>query len=371
MRSLFVGFAALLAAGSVQAQTADIRTVELAGKPFAAVPSTDGKLLYVTLTQGTKGLVVFDLTGTAVTNPRFAVMTGAPSGMALTKDGTLAVVAAQKQVVFVDTAKLVAGGQDAVLGTMVTGNGMSINATISPDDRYAFIAEEHDQAITVIDLAKAKAGGFNKSAIIGRIPTGNGPIAMLFSKDQRYLYATVEVGTRGPSECAAEVGQGTQAQGAIMIIDLQKVESNPGRSVVGQAPAGCSAVRLAASSDGSRLFVTARKDNAVRVFDAAKLMSDPKNAVIGKAAVGPSPVGVAVTPDGKTVFTANSDRFAMSEAHPYVSVVDVDTMKEKAVIPSGAFPRELRVTPDGSVLIITNFGSSSIELVDLKGLKTR
>ena len=34
-------------------------------------------------------------------------------------------------------------------------------------------------------------------------------------------------------------------------------------------------------------------------------------------------------------------------------------------IPAGSFPREMRVTADGKTLILTNFGSRSIQMIDL------
>jgi hypothetical protein len=37
-------------------------------------------------------------------------------------------------------------------------------------------------------------------------------------------------------------------------------------------------------------------------------------------------------------------------------------------IPAGAFPRELRVTADGRTLLLTNFASRSLQVVDLARL---
>ena len=53
-----------------------------------------------------------------------------------------------------------------------------------------------------------------------------------------------------------------------------------------------------------------------------------------------------------------------------MSVIDASKLDGKAnailgSIPSGDFPRELRVTTDGKTLVVTNFASHSIELVDL------
>ncbi len=37
-------------------------------------------------------------------------------------------------------------------------------------------------------------------------------------------------------------------------------------------------------------------------------------------------------------------------------------------IAAGAFPREMRVTPDGRTLVLTNFASKSIQAIDLTRL---
>ena len=37
-------------------------------------------------------------------------------------------------------------------------------------------------------------------------------------------------------------------------------------------------------------------------------------------------------------------------------------------VSAGAFPRELRVTPDGRTLILTNFGSRTVQTIDLSRL---
>jgi DNA-binding beta-propeller fold protein YncE len=39
-----------------------------------------------------------------------------------------------------------------------------------------------------------------------------------------------------------------------------------------------------------------------------------------------------------------------------------------STIPAGSFPRELAVTADGHVLVLTNFASRTVELVDLTRL---
>jgi len=122
------------------------------------------------------------------------------------------------------------------------------------------------------------------------------------------------------------------------------------------------------------VYATARNSNALLVFDAAKLRSDAARALVGRVPVGTAPVGVAVVDSGRTIVVTNSNRFAGSaEDRQTLTVIDAAKVSdgERAVIgsiPAGAFPREMRVTSDGATLIVTNFASKQIELIDLARL---
>jgi DNA-binding beta-propeller fold protein YncE len=160
-------------------------------------------------------------------------------------------------------------------------------------------------------------------------------------------------------------------QGAIHIVDAEKAKTDPANAIVGNVPAGCSAVRLVLSPSGDRAYVTARNSNMLLAFDVAKLRADPTHALIGRVPVGSSPVGIAVVNGGRQVIVTNSNRFAGSaDDHQNLTVIDASRIASGAgaiigSIPAGAFPREMRVTSDGRTLILTNFGSRTIEMIDL------
>src|SRR5262249_53865948 len=145
-------------------------------------------------------------------------------------------------------------------------------------------------------------------------------------------------------------------------------------AVVARAPAGCHPVRLALSAKGDLAFVTARKSNALLAFDTAKLLADSTHARIATVPVGTAPVGIAVGHAGgrAVVVVANSNRFAGSASvAESLSVVDAARVGEGAGavigrIPAGGFPREMRVIDDGRTLVVTNFQSGTVELVDLE-----
>jgi DNA-binding beta-propeller fold protein YncE len=139
-------------------------------------------------------------------------------------------------------------------------------------------------------------------------------------------------------------------------------------------PAGCNVVRLELSPSGDRAYATARNSNALMVFDTSKLRSDSSHALVARVPVGTAPVGVTVIDSGRKVIVANSNRFAGSaNDRQTLTVVDAALVAqgERAIIGSiaaGAFPRSLEVTRDGKMLIVANFNSKQIELVDLTKL---
>src|SRR6185295_15495823 len=86
-------------------------------------------------------------------------------------------------------------------------NAGSNQVTATNDDRLLFVADEWAQAITVIDLRKARRSGFAQESIVGRIPVGILPVALALSPDEQYLYTTSQVALRSygwPAECKPE-----------------------------------------------------------------------------------------------------------------------------------------------------------------------
>jgi DNA-binding beta-propeller fold protein YncE len=323
----------------------------------------------------------------------------------------------------------IVGKFDAEEGKFV----QSVYANVTRDDKLLFVSQEGARAITVIDLERARANGFKADAILGTIPVGDAPIALTFSPDGKWLYTTSESASpdwkwprackpEGPlpapqqlaamktaaetnlarlqTQLASASAQGKaqlqesiaelqaairsfdeagrdpsgvpliSPEGAVVVVDVARARTDRQHAVVAHVPAGCSAVRMAMSPDGGRIYVTARNNNAVEVFDTAKLISDPDHARVGTVPVGEAPVPVAVIDGGKKVVAGNSNRFAGGNAPQTLSVLDAAKMEQGAnaalgTIPTGAFPRELRVSADGHTLFLTNAGSNSIQIIDI------
>jgi DNA-binding beta-propeller fold protein YncE len=357
--------------------------VPVPGHPFGALPSADGCWLFSSLTssnpKSVNGIAVLKRTAGKYSLERVVTLEASPTGLALTHDGKLLIVADDEFVVFLDVARLTSGQGDPIAGYMETGRGAGtvyVNATA--DDGTLFTSDENLAQLTVIDLAKARANGFDKSAIVGRIEVGNAPIALTFSPDGKWLYTTSQIARRRwnwQKACKPEgqdpaTAQVEEAEGGITVIDVAKAKTSPAESVVVSYPAGCTPVRLGISDSGDSVWITVRNSNAVYGFDTAKLRANDPNARIANVAVGPSPVGLAVIDGGKRVVISNSNRFAKDPNSPQtLMVIDAELARggKNAVagtIPAGSFPREFGKSADGKTLFVSNYLSNTIQIMD-------
>lgn len=361
-------------------------TITLPSRPFAVRPSADGCRVFVSLmgdNSGKNSGVALLTRGQGRTELLRVVPLKSPAtGLALTHDGKLLIATAGDGPVFLDVDRMASGISSPILGSFSDGaHSQSVYANVSPGDKLLFVSEERAHSITVIDLARARSNGYKPDAIIGKIPVANAPIALTFSPDGKWLYTTSQGALpdwHWPKACKPEgsdpaTAQITNPEGAVIVVDVARASTNPEQSVVARIPAGCSPVRMAITPDGARIYVTARNSNAVLAFDTAKLLSDPGHARVGTAQVGSAPVPIAVLDDGRKVVAGNSDRFSASQAPQSLVVLDAARMEAGVdamlgAIAAGVFPREMSLSADGRTLFLTNFGSNSLQVIDVDRL---
>jgi DNA-binding beta-propeller fold protein YncE len=331
--------------------------------PFGVSVTPDGCNVFVSVPDRPSHLLVMMRANGTLTLAHDIVAEGGLTGMRLNPDGKLLAVTNQQGVSLFNVAKLISGDPKPLIGYLTDSSDAGAVYTIfSTDGRLLFVADENTHGLTVHDLAALAATGQDK--ITGRIPTGDAPVGLALSPDGKLLYSTSEAGEGTPA-CAREGGGGPRhPKGRLMVIDVAKAAIDPKRAVVADAEAGCSPVRVVLSVDGEHAYVTARGDNAVLVFDAAKLLAGGREPS-ARIAVATTPVGIAVA--GGRIFVANSGRFGNQDQT--ISVLDqADPAKPALSISAGKFPREMAVTPDGKTLLVTNFGSGTLEMIDLTRL---
>lgn len=394
--------------------TADVAT---GGSPFGIAATPDGRRAFA-VTEGGPGpaaassVEVLKLStgpGTAaaprVTKVRSIPLTttpgtaglpaglGAPAGAAMTPDGKYLVVAEGSGVEVLSTARAETGATGAVLGSLTAPSrpgrpnravGGAIEVAVSTDSRFVVVTLENEAEAAVFNLAAALAHGFGAADYVGAIPLGQAPVGLAVSPDGRWLYATSEgaapgqhpVGLARPGSngCGAHV-PGTalnEPPGTLTVVDLRRAETDPAHAVTAVVQAGYQPVRVVTSAGGTQVWVTARASDAVLCFAAARLAADPKQALVAVVRVGSEPVGLAPVRGGALIAVADSNRFAASGQSASLSVVSVAATLggHPAVIgdlPTGMFPRDMAVSPDGT-LLVSDYASGQVQAIATAGL---
>jgi DNA-binding beta-propeller fold protein YncE len=403
---------AVLAAGfGVRTATAQPQSGEqqitMPGSPFAVRTTPNGRWALVSVSQsvtpgtvvGSNGIVVLERTAGTYRHVSFVPLEAPPSGLALNRDGTLLLAAANRGVAFIDVERAVTGAPDAVIGFeslerrvgRFTVPGGTIEVALSADERFIFAANENFGTVSVIDRNAAIQSGFARSAVVGEVPVDVAPVGLAVSKDGAHLYVMNEQAGPGmpgydPSACRIQTGPGTTTlapEGTILVVDTGIAEVAPSSSVVSRVFAGCAPVRIQLMAaekgedhhvetqgrDGDEVaWVTARGENQLKAFSTARLLSDPAHALLASTPVGTAPVGLQLFADGKLIAVANSNRFSGGMPGTVSIVATRQALANKpATIRTfgvGVFPREWALAPDGRKLLLTEFGSSVLDIFD-------
>jgi len=352
----------------------DVRTARVAvpTAPFDVATTADGGWAFVSL--GTSiGVFSHD-----AFLPRLVgrlPVAGQALGEALTSCDRYLIVADQSGVDVVDVAAAIRGDPDPTVGRLRPPNGGSgggaIEVALSRDDRYAFVTRENDNDLAVFDLATPRVDGAGSSTFVGSVALGASPVGIALSGDGRWLYATSQVGFppgARPGGRPLAIDEGT-----VSVIDAAKAVSDPGGAVVSAVAAGCNPVRVVSSADGTTLWVAARASNVVLGFSSAKARTDPQHALLALVEVGPAPVRLALVRNDTRLIVANSNRFSDPGSSANLSVVDTAAAlggrpAVLGVVPSGEFPREFSLGPDGRVLLVTDYASAELQAVDVTTL---
>jgi DNA-binding beta-propeller fold protein YncE len=352
------------------------KMIELAGSPFGVATTRGGRWSFVDELGPRTAVAVFSDTGAWPRLVRTVDLHAQAVGSSLTADERYLLSAnGGNGAVVLSVARLESGKGNPVLGTLAQKltassrrrgplGGGAIETASSLDGRFAFVSVEYGDAVAVYDLRAALADGFSRSSYIGAVPLGQAVVGMAVSHDGRWLYVTSELqaGSRSLSK-----------PGTLSVISIPTAETHPAHSVMRTVAAGCQPVRVAVSSDGRTVWVTARASDALLAFSASRLLSSPKRALLAAVRVGEAPVGLALVGGGRDVVVADSNRFGAPGAHFSLTVVDSARAlaHEPSVVgslPAGAFPREMAATPNGRLLLVGNFGSSQLEAVSVSAL---
>lgn len=381
--------------------TATSTLIATAGKPFEAAVSGDGTVFVSVTADGSAGsatgVQVFlpingslqssctnSLPGALLgSNTAFADLNFFPNGTDL--GGGIGFPGA----IFYHAADLVgckATGFVVGQGSTSANDAGTIAVAGTPDGTFAFVANESGTVpgagtngnIGVVAIQRDTTGNFTSgTTLVGQIATGGNAIAgMTLSPDGSRLYVTSEVAADGTvaaggnnpvlSKSGCVQGGVSSINGLLTVIDVNKAEVAPSAgAILATVDAGCSPVRMSETADATTLWVAVRGDDRVLAFNTAKLESDPDNALLGFASTGgTAPVGVRLFHNDQLLAVANSNRFQTGTANATIlSVSSASSVNVVATIPTGNFPREITVGPDGTTLYLTNFDSNTLQVI--------
>jgi DNA-binding beta-propeller fold protein YncE len=380
------------ALASAQPITPTLQDLPLPGSPFAVTPTPDGQYVFASLSGATNGIAIIKQDRTSATLVRVLATGGGAWGLTVTPDGRYLLDTVQpvgnattpQGVQIIDIHKAIAGEPGAILGTVPTGPGTGpIEVALSNDNRFAFVTNEDNATVGVIDFRKALATGGAASSLIGNIPVDQLPVGLAFSRDGRYLYVTNEEANPtdpgyDPTACNIPTGVGTGTtpgpEGTLTVVSLQKAEKDPATSVLADDYAGCSPVRVVLSPDSNVAWVTARAEDDVLAFSTHRLLTDPSQALISRTPVGVAPVGIQLFDHDRLIAVADSNRFTTGQAGS-VSILDYRKALSGAgaaatigTFQAGDFPRQWGLSNDDRFLYLTQFSSSVLAIFPVPNL---
>jgi DNA-binding beta-propeller fold protein YncE len=286
---------------------------------------------------------------------------GGASGMAVTHDGQLLLVAAETATAVVSVRGLEDGAQDPVEGMLGDAGVGQIEVAVTPDDHYAFVSDETTGALSVFNLALGRARGFSAPGVaVGIIGLAPGPVGIAISPNATRVYVTT-LGAYGP-------------YGKLWVINASAAERDEGQSaVLGHVYAGCQPVRVVLSPDGSIAWVTALQSDALLAFQTSRMVSDPAGALLAVVHVGAEPVGLLVLNRGQLLLVGDSDRYNIPGGSALSLVSTGDALAGRPAVlgslAAGQFPRDLSYDASAGVILVPNFVSDDVELLGLPSLR--
>ncbi len=378
-----------------------MQQIPLPGSPFAAITTADGRYVFVSMAQHTSGVAVLRQRRTYAAMVQTIPTCGPAFGLTMSKGGNYLLAAVQNGkscpsggVQFIDVRKAIAGDPEAAMGTVPT-DPSAIEVAISPDDKLVFVANEYSggkdcegrDTVSVIDFHKALSSGQSQSSVIGAIPVDCAPVGLAVSGDSRRLYVTNELAFPSepfydPTACTIPDGNGCPVQthqgpvGTLDIIDVRTARTNPAGSVVANIPAGCAPTRAILTNKDKVAWVSARDENNLLAFNAADLLANPSAALISTTPVGIEPDGAQPFSNRRFMAVANTNRFdSCPGAGGTVSILDFDKALKSGgsaatvgTFDAGVFPRQWGISPDGKLLYLTEFGSDTLAILQVKSI---
>jgi YVTN family beta-propeller protein len=270
-----------------------------------------------------------------------------PQNVAITPDGTRAVVSHTGSSAEISVVDVAAQSITRTYGTVDTPRGP---IAITPTGTKAAVHVLN--ATRIVDLASgAVSSSLNTASVYGLLTTADGQYAVGVGYYGSIIsYATEQIVANTNSVVSTSVGavSPTAPRAALLSTtfgnDLVMVNTDGGSGHLdgyrfsGPAPEGDKTRTLAVSPDGSKVVTANSFSDNVTVFDAAS------RTILGYSDAGQRTGEVKITPDGSLAVVANRD-------DNFVSLVDLDTITTTNVTISRRGD-QIEISPDGQYAYI-------------------
>jgi len=285
-------------------------------------------------------------------------------------------------------------------------SGQPVNVVLSPDRRYAYVVNHsgsvtpeaaqkfqhgHAGTVTILNVAKTldPANAGTLKAVEAIVPTeGFGPVGLAVTPDGKHAFVSnsegdqLEDGGRTISviDLATRkvVRQVTQAWGKPGFACPPNPIPHDGPSMAFGCFTDSNAV-LISPKRGGLVFAANGGTDDVSVIDVTRALAGDPGAEVARIPVAVGPWGMALSPDGSLVATANRESARTGVEGNTISILDVeksaagakDAEVARVLVGSNnpsaqTRPFALAFTPDGSRLLVSNFRSNNLSIVDVK-----
>ena len=242
------------------------------------------------------------------------------------------------------------------------------------------VVHKSEATLGIVDPASGKT--------IGTVPTGDNPHEVAASEDGRLAFVTnygagntlsvIDVAARKELR-RADLGALRQPHGIIVTGGKVVFTAEGSRSIARYDPAtnrvewrfetGQDVTHMVlASRDGRTLFTSNIGSNSISIIDAFdSAQGTPSGAAQGKPAgrqtvvpVGAGPEGLDLSPDGRELWTAHT-------GDGRVSIIDVAARKVTQTIDAGTRrSNRLKFARDGTIVLISDLDAGQIVFIDVK-----
>ena len=268
------------------------------------------------------------------------------------------------------------GASSRLIKTIVVGHAPA-DIAITPDNRFAYVANNHGNTVTVINLqtnlvaltlsdasfnqpytvtinaagTKAYVTNSNGSTITiidiatntvtGTITGFDGPSGMAITPDGVYAYVN---NYGGP---IAGSGNGT----TVRVVNLQTNLIVGAAITVGQAPAS-----LAITPDGAFVYVI-NYVNGLLGTGTISIIATESNTVVGAITGFSGPFNIVISADGKYAYVTNFGSNNFAPVGTTVSVINLQTNTITNTITLGTQPAGIALSPDGRFAYVSNYNT--------------